>query len=90
MENGNGRSRHQGIGLRKQAQDPRLFELAELYFPDVPNARRTGLTNKVICGRLGITQESVSLHMRWLTEARLVSATKVRTRVFYKRNEPVK
>lgn len=60
----------------------------ELYFPDVPNAQQTGLTNKLICGRLGITQESVSLHMRWLTGARLVSATKVGTRVFYKRNEP--
>ncbi|WP_027040233.1 ArsR/SmtB family transcription factor [Mesorhizobium ciceri] len=59
----------------------------ELNFPDVPNAQQTGLTNKLICGRLGITQESVSLHMRWLTEARLVSATKVGTRVFYKRNE---
>jgi DNA-binding transcriptional ArsR family regulator len=59
----------------------------ELYFPDVPNARQMGLTNKLICGRLGLTQESVSLHMRWLTEARLVSGTKVGTRVFYKRNE---
>ncbi|TPM21722.1 helix-turn-helix transcriptional regulator [Mesorhizobium sp. B2-3-5] len=59
----------------------------ELYFPDLPNARQTGLTNKLICGRLGITQESVSLHMRWLTEASLVSATKVGTRVFYKRDE---
>lgn len=60
----------------------------ELYFPAVPDARKTGLTNKLICGRLGLTQESVSLHMRWLTDARLVSATKVGTRVFYKRNEP--
>ncbi|RUW56999.1 helix-turn-helix transcriptional regulator [Mesorhizobium sp. M8A.F.Ca.ET.021.01.1.1] len=60
----------------------------ELYFPDVPNARKTGLTNKLICGRLGVTQESVSLHMGWLTEAKLVSATKVGTRVFYTRNEP--
>ncbi|MBZ9815764.1 ArsR/SmtB family transcription factor [Mesorhizobium sp. CA7] len=60
----------------------------ELYFPDVPNARQTGLTNKLICGRLCITQESVSLHMRRLLEAELVSATKVGTRVFYKRNEP--
>ncbi|TIX18972.1 MAG: helix-turn-helix transcriptional regulator [Mesorhizobium sp.] len=60
----------------------------ELYFPDVPDARQTGLTNKLICGRLGLTQESVSLHMRWLTEAKLVSATKVGTRVFYKRNQP--
>lgn len=59
----------------------------ELNFPDVPNARQTGLTNKLICGRLGVTQESVSLHMRWLTETKLVSATKVGTRVFYKRNE---
>ncbi|MER8369685.1 helix-turn-helix transcriptional regulator [Mesorhizobium sp. M1378] len=59
----------------------------ELYFADVPNARQTGLTNKLICGRLGITQESVSLHMRWLTETKLVSATKVGTSVFYKRNE---
>ncbi|ESX91201.1 helix-turn-helix transcriptional regulator [Mesorhizobium sp. LSHC412B00] len=59
----------------------------ELHFPDVPNARQTGLTNKLICGRLGITQESVSLHMRWLTGTKLVCATKVGTRVFYKRNE---
>lgn len=59
----------------------------ELYFPDVPNARQTGLTNKLICGRLGITQESVSLHMQWLIEAGLVSGTKVGVRVFYKRNE---
>jgi DNA-binding transcriptional ArsR family regulator len=59
----------------------------ELYFPDVADARKTGLTNKLICGRLGITQESVSLHMRWLTEARLVSATKIGTRVFYTRDE---
>jgi len=59
----------------------------ELYFPDIPAARQTGLTNKLICGRLSLTQESVSLHMRWLTEAKLVSATKVGTRVFYKRNE---
>ncbi|MDX8521123.1 ArsR/SmtB family transcription factor [Mesorhizobium dulcispinae] len=59
----------------------------ELYFPDVPDARQTGLTNKLMCGRLGITQESVSLHMRWLTEAKLVTATKVGTRVFYKRDE---
>lgn len=59
----------------------------ELYFPEVANARRTGLTNKMICGRLGLTQESVSLHMRWLLEAKLVSATKVGVRVFYKRNE---
>lgn len=59
----------------------------ELYFPDVADARKAGLTNKLICGRLGIAQESVSLHMRWLTEARLVSATKVGTRVFYTRDE---
>lgn len=59
----------------------------ELYFPDVADARNTGLTNKLICGRLGITQESVSLHMRCLTETKLVFATKVGTRVFYKRNE---
>ncbi|TPI27328.1 helix-turn-helix transcriptional regulator [Mesorhizobium sp. B3-1-9] len=59
----------------------------ELYFPDVPNARQTGLTNKLICGRLGLTQESVSLHMRWLTEGNLVSAKRVGTRVFYKRDE---
>ncbi|RWF05385.1 MAG: transcriptional regulator [Mesorhizobium sp.] len=60
----------------------------ELYFPEIPDARRTGLTNKLICGRLGLTQESVSLHLRWLLEAKLVSATKIGTRVFYKRNEP--
>ena len=60
----------------------------ELYFPDVPNAPQTGLTNKLICGRLGLKQETVSLHMRWLTDAKLVSATKVGTRVFYRRNEP--
>ncbi|RWA81316.1 helix-turn-helix transcriptional regulator [Mesorhizobium sp.] len=59
----------------------------ELYFPEVPDARQTGLTNKLMCGELGITQESVSLHMRWLTDAGLVSATKAGTRVFYKRNE---
>lgn len=59
----------------------------ELHFPDVPDARRTGLTNKLMCGKLGITQESVSLHMRWLTEAKLVTARKVGTRVFYKRDE---
>lgn len=59
----------------------------ELYFPDVADARKTGLTNKLICNRLGLTQETVSLHMRWLTEARLVSATKVGTQVFYKRDE---
>ncbi|TIX18986.1 MAG: helix-turn-helix transcriptional regulator [Mesorhizobium sp.] len=61
----------------------------ELYFPEVPNARQTGLTNKLICGRLGLTQESVSLHMRWLAEAGLVTGTKVGVRVFYKRSEQV-
>ncbi|MEI8698154.1 ArsR/SmtB family transcription factor [Mesorhizobium sp. ISC15] len=59
----------------------------ELYFPEVPDARQTGLTNKMICNRLGITQESVSLHMRWLTETKLVCSTKIGTHVFYKRNE---
>ncbi|MBZ9940142.1 ArsR family transcriptional regulator [Mesorhizobium sp. BR1-1-13] len=59
----------------------------DLHFPELPTARDTGLTNKLICGKLGITQECVSLHMRWLTEAKLVSATKVGKCVFYTRNE---
>lgn len=59
----------------------------ELYFADVADARQVGVTNKLICSRLGISQESVSLHMRWLTEAKLVSAAKVGKRVFYKRDE---
>ncbi|MGX9117878.1 ArsR/SmtB family transcription factor [Mesorhizobium sp. BHbsci] len=59
----------------------------EEHFPDVPDASETGLTNKMISRKLRITQESVSIHMRWLTETKLVTSTKIGTRVFYKRNE---
>lgn len=59
----------------------------EEHFPDVPDAAETGLTNKMISGKLRISQESVSIHMKWLTTTNLVTWTKVGTRVFYKRNE---
>ncbi|MEI9429215.1 ArsR/SmtB family transcription factor [Mesorhizobium sp. Cs1299R1N3] len=59
----------------------------EEHFPDVPDAADTGLTNKMISSKLQITQESVSLHMKWLTKTNLVTSTRVGTRIFYKRNE---
>lgn len=59
----------------------------EEHFPDVPDAAENGLTNKMISSKLRITQESVSIHMKWLTTTNLVTSSKVGTRVFYKRNE---
>lgn len=42
-----------------------------------------GVWNKLITKKLGISQESVTAHMRCLVDARLVKVTKVGTRRLY-------
>lgn len=46
-----------------------------------------GVWNKLIARKLGISQESVTAHMRCLVASQLVTVTKVGTHRLYKRDE---
>lgn len=60
-----------------------------LYFTEeeLADIHRRGLTNKDLTGKLRITQESTSLHMKWLVETGLINARRDGKFCYYTRNE---
>ena len=50
---------------------------------------RDGVCGALIAEKLGVTQPTVSEHMRLLVSSGLVTAKKIKQWTFYRRNEPV-
>ncbi|HWH52387.1 MAG TPA: helix-turn-helix transcriptional regulator, partial [Gemmatimonadaceae bacterium] len=51
--------------------------------------QRDGVCGALIAEKLGVSQPTVSEHMRLLVSSGLVTAKKIKQWTFYKRNEPV-
>ncbi len=80
--------------LRALASDKRLLILEWLKDPEAHFPRqvdgdlvRDGVCGVLIAQKLGVSQPTLSEHMRSLTKAGLVSTKRVKQWTFYRRNE---
>jgi ArsR family transcriptional regulator len=61
----------------------------EAHFPPQVDGDRVkdGVCSVFIAGKLGVTQPTVSEHLKLLTQAGLVTPKKIKQWIFYRRNE---
>ena len=80
--------------LRALANEKRLLILEwlkdpEAHFPPQVDGDRVkdGVCSVFIADKLGVSQPTVSEHLKLLTQAELVTPKKIKQWIFYKRNE---